>query len=236
MYSILGAIAEADYSSVRRSITLSANGRVGSSSIRHYAIISAIDRGDISSVQQYVRHGRMDMDTEVHCGSLLQRAIARNRRDILEFLVNCGASLNKPYKCGLTPLMFETVMGNDRGVRLLLDVGVNIWTTDVDGLSAFHLAAALGNRDVLCSYMRPPPVGSFEYHALWCLKQLGHPFTSSKDFARVLQPYLHRPPWVTPSDVRDVRDKYGRNAVDIATLQRQHDAVSLLVSFCEDSK
>lgn len=198
-------------------------------------LMLAAAKGDVDVVCNLLARPahRRSIDDDSYTGTALSRALNSGNDDVVRALADAGANLNAGYGCGITPLIFATMLGETDTVRLLLELGADPWAIDEEGSPPLHFAAALGDVVLLSAFLERPPLSSTWYDVLWCLKQLQHPFASSEDFARVLFPYLHRAHWVEPADVRDVRDDCGRNALDIARIEGHIDTVTLLRSFCK---
>ena len=69
-------------------------------------------------------------------------AAARNRTDIMCFLLEMGADANKANMNGTTPLMFAKTAafayGDCGGMKILLDAGANRDARDRNGLTALE--------------------------------------------------------------------------------------------------
>jgi ankyrin repeat protein len=83
-------------------------------------------------------------------------AIQENQLQILQFLVNSGASISQAERgflqhvcAGYMPLRNAAAEGHLQVVEFLLDCGATIEAIDVDGVNPLEIARAYGHRDVV---------------------------------------------------------------------------------------
>lgn len=104
--------------------------------------LDACSAGDLPRVQALA--ARMaDIDVADKSGRTgLMAAAARNRTDIMCFLLEMGADANKANMNGTTPLMFAKTAafayGDCGGMKILLDAGANRDARDRNGLTALE--------------------------------------------------------------------------------------------------
>lgn len=72
-----------------------------------------------------------------------------NGVDVVEFLIERGASLETQDKRGLTPFLHAVIGSKMRNIKRLMELGANIFKTTNRRISAVHLAARNGDTEVV---------------------------------------------------------------------------------------
>jgi ankyrin repeat protein len=108
----------------------------------------AIDRGDLAEVRRLVEMGEDVNGINSRYESFLLQAVARNRNDIVKFLLNMGAQHKHARADSMGPLTFAAYNGNLEIIKLLVDAGFNVNMRDKGGYSALGLAAYRNHPEV----------------------------------------------------------------------------------------
>ena len=72
-----------------------------------------------------------------------------NEVDVVEFLIERGASLETQDRTGLTPFLHVVIGGKMRNIKRLMELGANVFKTTYRRISALHLAARNGDTEVV---------------------------------------------------------------------------------------
>lgn len=109
----------------------------------------AANMGDKDLVEALIDHGAEINYAPPCCESALHAAIAERHRDVAEFLIKKGASVNARNRSERTPLHFLAVFINDRKLaELMIERGADINAKDKNGQTPIDLATNAGNNQV----------------------------------------------------------------------------------------
>ncbi len=107
----------------------------------------------VSVLAPYVRE---DLDDALLAASILGQA------GVIDELTNYGASVYSRLQDGRTPLMLAAEHGQMEAVEMLLSIGSNRLTMDLEGRTAAELARAAGHDEVAARLEGAPEEGDFE--------------------------------------------------------------------------
>jgi ankyrin repeat protein len=78
----------------------------------------------------------------------LHRASLAGHKDIVDFLISKGATLDQKSDLGMTPLYLAIYEQKEETARLLIDKGADIFAIRDDGETMLHIAAAVGSKSI----------------------------------------------------------------------------------------
>lgn len=81
-------------------------------------------------------------------------AVKSSNTEILKYLIQHNADVNKANKYGETPLIEASYSGNLKAIGILLDNNADINKGDIDGYTPLYFASANGNGDVVKLLLR----------------------------------------------------------------------------------
>ncbi|KAF7997870.1 hypothetical protein HCN44_009268 [Aphidius gifuensis] len=140
----------------RRSVLTNAESLSGSNSqdpLRE--LFEACKNGDLTRVKKLVNQKTVNArDTAGRKSTPLHFAAGYGRRDVVEFLLSTGASIQARDDGGLHPLHNACSFGHSDVVRLLLEAGANPNTRDNWNYTPLHEAAIKGKIDVCIALLQ----------------------------------------------------------------------------------
>ena len=107
----------------------------------------ACEKGNLKKVQQFIEKG-YDVNKE-HLGTALIYAAGEGRLDIVSYLINLGADVNKKNRFDQTALHYASENDHLTMVELLLSKGAEIDVEDKNHRTPLMLAVKNGHNDVL---------------------------------------------------------------------------------------
>ncbi|MEJ2608691.1 MAG: ankyrin repeat domain-containing protein [Candidatus Thiodiazotropha sp.] len=112
----------------------------------HTPVLKALLARNTIIAEYMVKSGaKLDPDKALH----ITTALGSADRDVIDFLVKHGATLNKPDKQGNTPL-HTAILNNQRvAAKYLITRGVNLDITNQEGLTPLALAIKTNNQDII---------------------------------------------------------------------------------------
>ncbi|XP_025835398.1 tankyrase-like [Agrilus planipennis] len=139
----------------RRAVLASSMETLPSSSDPLRELFEACKTGDISRVRKLVTPQTVNArDTAGRKSTPLHFAAGYGRRDVVEFLLSSGASIQARDDGGLHPLHNACSFGHADVVRLLLEAGANPNTRDNWNYTPLHEAAIKGKIDVCIALLQ----------------------------------------------------------------------------------
>ncbi|NP_001166526.1 2-5A-dependent ribonuclease [Cavia porcellus] len=115
-----------------------------------YSLINAIQKEDISQIEQLLKIGAdVNFQEEEGGWTPLQNAVQCGNKDIVELLLRHGADLHQRKKNGATSFIIAGIEGNVELLRLFLSKGADVNEYDSNGFTAFMEAACHGNVEAL---------------------------------------------------------------------------------------
>lgn len=137
-------------------------------------------------------------DTAVHL------AAANGRQDVVELLLQCGASLTRPNTNGQSPLCYAARHGHISLVQWLNEEqGANLLEEDKSGRTVVHEAAGAGHVELLQWICE-------------CFDEVGKEVASSAEFKAII----------------NRKDRWGKTPLHLAAYYQRHDCVKYLVEEC----
>ncbi|CAH1165751.1 unnamed protein product [Phyllotreta striolata] len=118
-------------------------------------VFEACKSGDIAKVRKLITPATVNArDTAGRKSTPLHFAAGYGRRDVVEFLLSCGASIQARDDGGLHPLHNACSFGHADVVRILLEAGANPNTRDNWNYTPLHEAAIKGKIDVCLALLQ----------------------------------------------------------------------------------
>ncbi|OQR85846.1 hypothetical protein ACHHYP_11290 [Achlya hypogyna] len=127
-------------------------------------LVEAVASGDVFGVRNLLAHGasantvNTDGRAPLHIsvcassgffGHSSWRKSNQESADIVQFLLDAGADVNRREKDGVTPLALAACLGRDDAVALLLAAGADVSCVDSAGETPLHVAVRCGQRSLL---------------------------------------------------------------------------------------
>ncbi|CAH0559644.1 unnamed protein product [Brassicogethes aeneus] len=139
----------------RREVLKASMEPVGSSTDPFRELFEACKLGDIARVRTLINPQTVNArDTAGRKSTPLHFAAGYGRRDVVEFLLSAGASIQARDDGGLHPLHNACSFGHADVVRLLLEAGANPNTRDNWNYTPLHEAAVKGKIDVCIALLQ----------------------------------------------------------------------------------
>lgn len=104
---------------------------------------------DILAVKQFIKDHPQSVNAYEIYYSALDKAISIWRLDLVELLVNSGASLNQTDSMGMSALLLAIEEGCLKIARYLIDVEANLHQVADNGWGAIHFAIDSENQDMV---------------------------------------------------------------------------------------
>ncbi|XP_014249022.1 histone-lysine N-methyltransferase EHMT2 [Cimex lectularius] len=119
---------------------------IGRSDVRYTYrnLYQAAKAGDVEKILIMIAEG-MNPNREPGCLGALHAAAGSGFLAAVHILVQAGTNLDTLDKGQFTPLMAATLNGHNHIVRYLVKAGASLTVQGVDGMTALHFAAKLGN-------------------------------------------------------------------------------------------
>eukprot|EP00048_Salpingoeca_helianthica_P014541 m.222211 g.222211 ORF g.222211 m.222211 type:complete len:137 (-) comp15979_c0_seq1:205-615(-) len=124
-------------------------------------LLWAVKNGDLDVVRQLVETNHVDVNAVLSGGrSAIHYAGDMGQKDVLKYLVEQGADVNKKDVHGITALLAAIWEGHASAVEYLLSVGADATLTAPDGQSYASCAESQAIKDLLAKPPKkvPPPV------------------------------------------------------------------------------
>ena len=118
--------------------------------------IAAYFQNDPSFIRLLLDHGADINEKDCYGSSALICTFTNNDRTA-RYLLSRGADINSRDDRGSTPLCDAIESNSHECITLLLDSGVDLAPTDLDGETAFHLLARRGDLDTLKIFLTADP-------------------------------------------------------------------------------
>jgi uncharacterized protein len=112
---------------------------------RQSEFMVACASGDLAKVERMLADGMDPNQINDLDGTPLTWAVAWNRADVVECLLENGAEAEFPGGQVRSPLMYAASQGNRRIVLLLITHGADVLREDQSGMSSLHLAIDSGH-------------------------------------------------------------------------------------------
>ncbi|WP_264338859.1 ankyrin repeat domain-containing protein [Wolbachia endosymbiont (group A) of Cheilosia soror] len=114
-------------------------------------LLTATENGDLSEVKKFVGQGASVNAIEVGIFGRKPVHIAaeKNYKDIIEFLLSKGVSVDDTSNYGWTPLHYTASKGCLEVAKFLVDKGANINVQNVYGREPIHIAAEHDNKNII---------------------------------------------------------------------------------------
>ncbi|XP_047486554.1 ankyrin repeat family A protein 2-like [Penaeus chinensis] len=111
-------------------------------------IMWAASYGQLPTVRLLIQNrAKVDMEGEDGETALLLSS-ANGHHEIVKLLINCGANPNHVDHMGNTALMYAAHNDHSHCANELLEHGADLSTTNVAGITAFHIAVTRGSKQV----------------------------------------------------------------------------------------
>lgn len=104
---------------------------------------------DILAVKQFIKDHPQSVNAYEVYYSALDKAISIWRLDLVELLVNSGASLNQTDSMGMSALLLAIEEGCLKIARYLIDVGANLHQVADNGWGAIHYSIYSENQNMV---------------------------------------------------------------------------------------
>ncbi|WP_353272555.1 ankyrin repeat domain-containing protein [Wolbachia endosymbiont (group A) of Urophora cardui] len=114
-------------------------------------LLTAIENGDLPEVRKFVSQGASVNAIEVGIFGRkpIHIAAEKNYKDIIEFLLGKGVSVDDTSNYGWTPLHYTASKGCLEVAKFLVDKGANINPQNVYGREPIHIAAEHDNKNII---------------------------------------------------------------------------------------
>ncbi|KFZ04100.1 hypothetical protein V502_10410 [Pseudogymnoascus sp. VKM F-4520 (FW-2644)] len=117
--------------------------------VRQPLLCRAVDSGNLELVEFLLKKGCSPMDRTSRGQTPLHRAAKCNLHEISKLLISHESQVCARTDREETVLDYAAFGGDTRMITIILEAGAEIATTNVDGVSALHLAAAHATPEVL---------------------------------------------------------------------------------------
>ncbi len=106
-------------------------------------LICAVNNGNIPKVHRILNGFQEELINkgDINERTLLMWAVKANEYEMVKFLLEKGADLNRQDKFGYSAIMFAVIMRNLPIVSLCMSKGADLQLKTVDGKTAMHFAA-----------------------------------------------------------------------------------------------
>jgi len=114
-------------------------------------LLTAIENGDLPEVRKFVSQGASVNAIEVGIFGRkpIHIAAEKNYKDIIEFLLGKGVSVDDTSNYGWTPLHYTASKGCLEVAKFLVDKGANINPQNIYGREPIHIAAEYDNKNII---------------------------------------------------------------------------------------
>ncbi|WCR59753.1 MAG: Phosphocholine transferase AnkX [Wolbachia endosymbiont of Ctenocephalides felis wCfeF] len=114
-------------------------------------LLTATENGDLSEVKKFVGQGANvnAIDVGIFGRKPIHIAAEKNYKDIIEFLLGKGVSVDDTSNYGWTPLHYTASQGCLEVAKFLIDKGANINAQNVYGREPIHIAAEHDNKNII---------------------------------------------------------------------------------------
>ena len=118
--------------------------------------LTAAQEGDVPGVHRYLDDtgGFVDAREPALCSTMLTAAASTGQRDVVEALIERGASVDLSDGIGWTPLISASFKGSEEVVGVLITAGANVDLQDAAGLSALMVASVAGSASIVRLLLR----------------------------------------------------------------------------------
>jgi len=113
--------------------------------MKYSQIFKLIVDGDISSIREEISNGFKVNEVDQYGFSLLHRACANNKIDIVRLFLDSGSLVNITATDDWNPLHLAAVSGSIESVALLAKASIDMDAKDKNGCTALHLSVTSRN-------------------------------------------------------------------------------------------